>query len=986
MPCARPGSLLAVSLLWVFLALAPQAVRAQSVALETLETKDLRLLNASTNTPELAPHAARSFLNAFEFHKKLFHWNPSDPVTLLLMDFSDDGNGSAMTTPRDVVTAQVSPSDKSFETSLPVDHLFRLMSHEITHLATFDAHTDSETFWRAVFRGKPAVSAAHPETIAYGYLTAPKVVAPRWQLEGIATFMDTWMSGGIGRAQGGFDEMVFRAMVRDKTPFYSDLGLVSEGTKVDFNTGSNAYLYGTRFMSYLAYHYSPEKLIEWFRRDPGSKRYYADQFQHVFGEPLKDVWQHWIAFEHEFQAKNLASVRQFPLTTGERLSKQPVGWVSRMFVDESSGSMVGGLMYPGVVAHLGAISLADGTEKNLHDIKGATKYSVTSTAWDPEARRLFFVEDGARLRDLRYLDLATGKVTPIAENARIGNLVFNKKDKSLWGVQHEGGKVALVGILPPYERLIELYQAPYGQVISDMDISPDGRYLSATVGDIQGQQFLQVFRISELVDGTFKAAAQFNFGRAFPEGFVFSPDGKYLYGSAYYTGVSNIYRFELDTGDMQAVTNAETGFFRPIPQADGSLIVFEYTGTGFIPTRLGSPQPLQDLGTITFLGNELVKKHPVLATWGVGDPAKVDLEPQVKSRSDYVPWRRLEHEPSYPILEGYKEKAALGYSFNWSDPILLDTVKLDLSYSADSAVDADERLHIDAQYTHMDWTFRYWHNDANFYDLFGPTERSRKGDAWIVSYDHSLIYDPPRQLDFSADIAYYKGLDTLPSNQNAQAVIDELWSGNFGWNYSHTDSSQGASEDEKGLRWELRSELDYANSTVYPKLHAGFDLGFALPIKHASVWLYSAAGAADGNRSEALTNFYFGGFGNNYVDDNSVKRYRSYDSLPGFEIGEISARQFARAVVELNAPPLRFAEVGTPGFYLGEIRSSVFAGSLWAEPGTSLDRTYSTVGAQFDLSFTALHRLPMTLSVGYAQGFASGGDSSGEFMLSLKIL
>ena len=117
-----------------------------------------------------------------------------------------------------------------------------------------------------------------------------------------------------------------------------------------------------------------------------------------------------------------------------------------------------------------------------------------------------------------------------------------------------------------------------------------------------------------------------------------------------------------------------------------------------------------------------------------------------------------------------------------------------------------------------------------------------------------------------------------------------------------------------------------------------------------------------------------------------VKRYRSYDSLPGFEIGEISARQCARAVVEVNAPPLRFAEVGTPGFYLGEIRSSVFAGSLWAEPGTSLDSTYSTVGAQFDLSFTALHRLPMTLSVGYAQGFASGGDSSGEFMLSLKIL
>jgi hypothetical protein len=184
----------------------------------------------------------------------------------------------------------------------------------------------------------------------------------------------------------------------------------------------------------------------------------------------------------------------------------------------------------------------------------------------------------------------------------------------------------------------------------------------------------------------------------------------------------------------------------------------------------------------------------------------------------------------------------------------------------------------------------------------------------------------------------------------------------------------------------VSSDADYANSTFYPKLYGTLDVGFALPWKHASVWVYSAAGAGDGNRDEALTSFYFGGYGNNYVDDGSVKRYRNFDSLPGFEIGEISARNFARSVVELNTPPIRFAEVGTPGFYLGEIQPSVFAGSLWAEPGSSLDRTYTTLGAQFDLSFTVMHRLPMTISVGYARGFASGGDSSGEFMLSLKIL
>ena len=103
-----------------------------------------------------------------------------------------------------------------------------------------------------------AVSSAHPETLLYDYLTAPRAIAPRWYHEGSAVFMETWMRGGVGRAQGGYDEMVFRAMVQDGAKFYDPLGLVSKGTVIDFQTGANAYLYGTRFMDYLAFTYGPQ--------------------------------------------------------------------------------------------------------------------------------------------------------------------------------------------------------------------------------------------------------------------------------------------------------------------------------------------------------------------------------------------------------------------------------------------------------------------------------------------------------------------------------------------------------------------------------------------------------------------------------------------------------------------------------------------------------------------------------------------------------
>jgi hypothetical protein len=48
----------------------------------------------------------------------------------------------------------------------------------------------------------------------WSYVTVPRWYAPRWYQEGIACFMETWMSGGLGRAMGYYDEMYFRSLVQ----------------------------------------------------------------------------------------------------------------------------------------------------------------------------------------------------------------------------------------------------------------------------------------------------------------------------------------------------------------------------------------------------------------------------------------------------------------------------------------------------------------------------------------------------------------------------------------------------------------------------------------------------------------------------------------------------------------------------------------------------------------------------------------------------
>ncbi len=962
-----------------------QAAYADSLALDQLQTDELRLVYQDPNQTYLSPHAARSLINSLLFQEKIYHWKPYEEVTVVLTDFTDYANGSAGVSPRNLVSLEVSPANHTFETFVTSDRFYSLANHELTHIATLDAWNQRDRFWRRFFGGKPWVTNEHPETILYNYLTTPRDSTPRWYTEGSAVFMETWMSGGIGRAQGGYDEMVFRAMVRDAAHFYRPLGLVSEGTEIDFQTTTNAYLYGTRFFSYLALVYSPERVIQWLSRDEQSDRYYGDQFARVFGKPLATAWDEWIAWEHGFQEANLKQVRQFPLTVGHRVSSVALGSISKSYVDEADGTMIGGFQYPGVVPHIGKVSLADGHLTRLVDLKGSRKFQVASTAFDPATRTFFYTSDNIAYRDLMALDLGSGSVRMLQRDSRIGDLAFNKADRSLWGVRHENGYATVVRCPFPYKDWKQVKEPAYGQVFYDLDISPDGKLLSATVEEIDGRKFLRVFAIDALSKGVFEPLAQFDFGVAMPEGFVFSPDGRFLYGSSYYTGVSNIFRFEIASNKIEAVTNAETGFFRPIPRPDGTLLALEYTGTGFVPMML-NPVPLPDVGAITFLGNEIVRQHPVVKSWQVGSPAAVPLDSMTTNKGKYVPLHEMRTDNRYPILEGYLGTAALGWQFGFADPLHLYNLSVATSYSITGDVPSSEKFHANVDFKALNWHAQYWHNLADFYDLFGPTKRSRKGDALSLGYKKSLILDDPRRLDFSAKVSKFTGLDTLPSNQNVASNVSELESAEVGLEFSNARRSQASVDHEKGYDWSVFMTVDHTIEGTVPKYYGTFDFGFALPLKNSSIWLYNAAGSANGESSNSLANFYFGGFQNNYVDNREVKRYRLPQTFPGFDIDAVGGQRFFKSVLEWNAPPIRFEAVGSPGFYLSYIRPAVFVGALTVDHSLAGGRrTYTNAGLQLDFNISVLNHLPMTMSLGYARGFEHGDKVGEEWLFSLKV-
>ena len=201
------------------------------------------------------------------------------------------------------------------------------------------------------------------------------------------------------------------------------------------------------------------------------------------------------------------------------------------------------------------------------------------------------------------------------------------------------------------------------------------------------------------------------------------------------------------------------------------------------------------------------------------------------------------------------------------------------------------------------------------------------------------------------------------------------------------EKSLGGVEDNVGTIWSLNTRMNYAAGKAYPRLFANYDHGFLTPINNAPIWIRTSVGRSFGDKSSPFANFYFGGFGNNYIDKLESNRYRQYDSFPGVEINAIGADNYAKGLVEWNLPAWKFAHLGDMYLYCNWARLSLFSSGLLSNIGRGGNSgLYANIGAQLDFRIVLFSYLNSTFSVGYAKATDRHGKLSDEVMVSLKIL
>jgi hypothetical protein len=935
---------------------------------------------------------SRSFQNSLQFHRRLFDYAPAGKINVLMHDLWHYGNAGARPVPENHITVGIEPYAHDYESAPAPERMASSLNHEMAHIVTVDKATSSDRFFRSVFFGKVTPNAEQPLSMLYGYLTTPRWYSPRWYLEGIAVYLETWMNGGLGRVIGPYDEMVFRTLVRDSGTIYDVVGLESEGTTIDFQAGVNSYLYGTRFVSYLALRYGNDSLLAWFDRSPGSRRYFTSQFRKVYGRSLADEWSRWIAWERDWQRANLAAIRRHPTTASRPLTDRALGSVSRAYYDSTNRRIYVAIRYPGQLASIAAIDVASGRIRRIKEVEGASGFSVTALAFDPASRTLFYTTNNADWRHLVAVDVESGRSRVLLRDARIGDLAFNPADRSLWGVRHDNGFSTLVRLPPPYHEWNQVQTLPYGRDLFDLDIAPDGCTLIGSMSEISGAQRLVRMDIEALLAGDTTHQVLYEFGDWSPSNFVFSADGRYLFGSSYFSGVSNVFRYDLATQVMVPLSNAETGFFKPLPVSGDSLVVFEYARRGFVPAMIANAVA-DSVSAIRFLGNEIAETRPEVQSWMPPPVSSIHPDSVTTPVRTYRSLRHFKLDSAYPILEGYQDAAgrdavAGGVRLNFSDRVGATSLQLTGSYSPDERLPSSEQVHLRAVFRSWNWRVAAALNPGDFYDLFGPTKTSRTGYGLGLEYTDNLRYDAPKRLWYTLQLAGYGGLKTLPEYQDVAAPYEELLSFGGDLGYEHLRRSLGAVEDEMGTTWGVALRGNYANRTRYARVRVDAARGFLLPLDHSSLWFRASAGTSlAGRRVDALANFYFGGFGNNWVDHRGIRQFRETESFAGIDINAAGGANYARVQAEWTTPPLRFRRVGIPSFYARWVALSLFTTGLVIDvDDATLRRELANVGAQLDVRVITLSHLESTFSVGFASAWGRGLAPASALMFSFKIM
>ena len=933
----------------------------------------------------LVNHLLSSAENSLAQLQKIFNYQPDEKIIINTYDVSDYGFGATTTIPENYIRIEIEPLEPGYE-MVPYSERFQwLISHELVHIIVNDMGSSFETSLRSV-TGKVNPDKNQPLTAFYSLLTSHNRYTPRWYQEAIAVFIETWFSGGYGRILGNFDEMYFRSLVNDNQKFAGATEIENVTSHTSILLENILYLYGTRFIAHLTNKYGSQKLYDWFSLKPDE--FYPgleSKFEKIYGLEFNTAWENFIADENEFQNSNISLIKKYPLTDYKKLSDKPFGWVTHTNYDSKNNSLLFGYHRKGELAEIQKFNLETKKSDYITTLPTPSLIQVAAVAYDESYKKLFYTTNNNQLyRDVWEYDLNSNKEKLLFKDSRIGQLTISENKHELWGIQHLSGKAILVKSKYPYSEYQSLTVFNVGDEFSDLSINRKGDLLAAVLHRSNGQQSIIISDITGLEKGN---AFQFKVitSSGSPENPSWSLDGQFLYWNAYTNGVSNIYRYDLQTEEIISLTNTLKGFFKPIEVSKDSLVAMEFSVDGFTPVKFAISKK-DKLPAINYFGQKILDKSPELYDLNLKPAAEVIDKNLFTKEESYSALNDFSIKTFIPIVSGFQTRVVLGLFTQFNDPLLNHDLVIEAGISPFKETNYDIKFHLRLKYSyHQKLSVSIEQNAPDFFDLFNTRKRGMLGGRYTVGYNNYWIYDNPLKVKQNTELSVYRGIKFINDN------LTEVKQPDFAILKSELEirdlrKTIGSIDWESGDLFKF-SVLGYGSNPDAPQfsgqLMGEWDKYFIFLTSHNVLHFKTATGYHFVNDNIPETMFFFGGFGNREIDNEPVKQFEKMFRFPGVPIYSIASDKFLKVMLENSFPPIRIPNFSIGSIDLKNINISVFSQGLYSD-SPDIDKAVN-LGAQLNILFEHWYNLESTVSAGIAKAWWRGGNDI-EWFISWKLL
>ncbi|MQA31220.1 MAG: hypothetical protein GEU82_15535 [Luteitalea sp.] len=908
---------------------------------------------------------------------------------VILADQTDLANGWASPLPRNTIFVSAAAPGGSEFIGRSDDWMRMVFIHEFTHIA----HLDRSEGWARVFRG----------LFGRTPLAFPNLFLPAWQIEGLASWQESALTGQ-GRLHAGDFRLIEREAARAGR--LEPLDRVNGGL-TDWPDGLGAYAYGLGFHEYLADRFGAASLGQLAKETAGSAPFLGSRaFRTVYEQSLGSLWNEYRNHLAAHRAIGGPALRQDGAATmadATRITRDGHLASGPRFAPACSGcagTIVYSLRHPSGFPALRSVTL-DGTgSRRLADrFLGSTLgVSVNVIVFDQQEWR----RNASLYSDLYALDRHTGAVQPLTSEARVQDPDLSPDGRTIVGVREHRGRRDLV--------LLSLGPGA-GRGASVPDVSPDApptlgataRWTAGSVTTLVSEPETQFNTPRWSPDGQSVAVARQRLGAlseivvvdvssgaartiaSHPAARIVTPawrpDGRAIVAAADYDeGPFDLYEFPAEGSPIpgRRLTALPGGATSPDVSADGNTIVFVgYTVDGF------------DLFTIAYPHSASGGIAP-----GVQEPPAAETTTAIvpdlliaAGADPYSPLPTLMPTSWNPILETGSDQLRAGIGIGGADVLARHAYATWATWLLDAPSDA-----VSPDAARPDWQLRYVYDrwrptffvSASSATAFGagpPDDAGRPTSATLRADDiEGGVLLPFRQVRATHRLAAsilritdrYTFADRLESR--TRHAVRGGWATStarmFGYSVSQEDGvSVGVTAEHAGFgsAESSRATTITADARAY--------LGGAAP--HHVLALRAAGGFSLGRQNGGRT-FHLGGSraSRDVVDFGR----QAISLLRGFPSDAFAGTRVALLNGDYRFPIARPQRgIGTFPLMLHSLHAAVFAdaGHAWAHRFTVRDAKIAA-GGELSADIVAAYFVRLTVTAGAAWGHDGADVASGN--------